>query len=433
MSRAVRTSVLAAAAAAALLAGWPAPVVAGAAAADGAAVLHGSLLAEQENRNGVQVQHLDGLDGSQVRLPFVAAGAADVSPDGTRIAYVGVARDSAGVRRDAVLVRSTAGATVVLAFLLADGVRWSGDGGYVVASTEDGATGALSLWRLSAGHAPVRLLARPRDQSGYSFDVDPHSNLVTYVSNQDVFGVDALTRATSRLTHQCSTASECTGAYAFEDVDWSPTGNRILVRFRQTDPTDLTSHDHLGWLTPGQEDPVAVRDFADNEYANSPLVSPDGQLIAWQIEGGVVSVPDTDVMAADGGPVTRLRLAHLAWQSCPGGACPVFAAAPATRTAPARVGIGRAYAGAAGGRTTARVTWRAPRSSGSSAVTSYRVDATRLSAANRVLGHVGATKGRSARAATLALPPGRYRFRVRAVSAVGPGPWSVGANLVRSR
>lgn len=432
MRRLVRTSIAAAGAlaATALTGTVQAPPV----RADAAAVLHGRLLSELENRNGIQVQHLDALDGTTAQLPFIAPGGADVSPDGARIAYMDTVNDAAGVRRDAVLVRRADGTTTVLAFLQADEVRWSGDGGYLVASVEDGSTGAWSLWRLAPGHAPVKLLERSRDEPGSSFDVDPHSNLVTYLKNQDVYGVDALTGATSRLTHQCVTVSSCTGPYAFEELDWSPTGNRLLVRYRQTDPVDLTAVDHLGWLTPGQEVPVAVRDFADNVYAGHPLVSPDGQMVAWQVDGGVITATSTitEVMPADGGPVTTLRLAHLAWQSCPSGACPVFVAAASVRTAPSRVGIGRAYAGAAGGRTTAKATWRAP-GNGGSAVTSYRVEAMRLSASNRVVGRVRATKAGSARSATMALAAGRYRFRVRAVNAVGAGSWSLGSNVVRSR
>ena len=428
MRRAVRTSILTVTClgATVLLGSWPtAPV-----RADGAATLHGRLLSEQENLGGVLVQHLDAMDGSQVRLPFIPGPEADVSSDGARIAYAGVTRDAAGVQRDAVLVRSAAGSTAVLGLLVADGVRWSGDGSDVVASVEDGG-GAWSLWRLTPGHSPVRLLQTPAGEPGSSFDVDPHSNLVTYVRNQDVYGVDAISGATSRLTHQCST-SGCAGAYAFEELDWSPTGGRLLVRYRQTDPADLTTHDHLGWLAPGQEDPVATRDFADNEYAGHPLVSADGQLVAWQIESGVVTDQGTtQVMAADGGPVTTLGSTHIAWQACPGGSCPAFAAASGPGAVPSRARIGRASAGSAGGRATARATWRAP--AGGAGVTSYRLDAMRLSASNRVVGHVQLTKGRTVRAATVPLRAGRYRFRVRAVNAAGAGPWSSGSNIVRSR
>jgi hypothetical protein len=429
--RPLRTSLLAAAAL--VLAVLATPLQTATVHADSGTVLNGPLLAELEAVGDGAVEKLDFLDGTRVELPF-APGGADFSPDGARMVYLGAAHDAGGVWRDAVLVRTAAGATSVLAFFLAEDVRWSGDGTYVVASAVDPGTGIWSLWRLTAGHAPVNLVTTPQDSPGGFFDVDPDSDLVTYLRYPDVYGVDALTKASSRLTSNCRTVDTCGAPYSFENLAWAPAGDRLLVRYRETGPVDSTAVDRLGWLTPGQQVPTPIRDFADNEYANNPLVSPDGTLVAFQVDDNSPSGSHTELLSASGAPVVpaSLPLAHVSWQPCPAGApCPVFVAPPAT--APSRTGIGRAYSGASGGATTARSTWRAPSSNGGSAISSYRVQAMRLSPANHVVARVETTKPASARSARMALRGGRYKFRVRAINVVGAGSWSRASNIVRSR
>jgi Ca2+-binding RTX toxin-like protein len=90
-----------------------------------------------------------------------------------------------------------------------------------------------------------------------------------------------------------------------------------------------------------------------------------------------------------------------------------------TATVATAPGIRFVMAGAAGGRSTARVAWKAPVANGGSPITRYKVVALRLhrdgSIASRTVKFVSA----SSRAQTMVLRPGRYRFQVRAVNAVG--------------
>ncbi len=429
--RHVRTSTLAAATLVVAVLATPlqkAPVH-----ADPVTVVNGPLMAEVEAVGDGSVQRLDSLDGSRVELPFVPGGG-DFSPDGSRLVYPGAAPDSRGVRRDAVLVRDATGATRVLAFFLAEDVRWSGDGTYVVASSTDPGTGVWSLWRLASGQAPINLVTTPHETPGSFFDVDPDSDLVSYLRHDDIYGVDALTKSPSRLTNNCRTVQTCGAPYRFENLAWAPAGDRILVRYRETDPVDSTEADRLGWLTPGQQVPTPIRSFADNQYANNPLVSPDGTLVAYEIDDNSPSGSHTEFLGSGGTPAlpASLPLAHVTWQPCPVGApCPVFVAPTSTR--PSRPAIGRAYSGARGGATTARTTWRAPSSNGGSAITSYKVQAMRLNADNQVVARIATFKPSTARSATMKLRAGRYKFRVRARNVVGAGRWSAPSTIVRSR
>jgi hypothetical protein len=91
-------------------------------------------------------------------------------------------------------------------------------------------------------------------------------------------------------------------------------------------------------------------------------------------------------------------------------------------------------AGTPGGRSTATVRWRAPRTDGGAAVVAYRVVALRVSAPGRFLGRttlvVHSGKARSLR---LRLRIGTYRFTVQAVNAVGPGTTSAASRRTAAR
>jgi hypothetical protein len=94
-------------------------------------------------------------------------------------------------------------------------------------------------------------------------------------------------------------------------------------------------------------------------------------------------------------------------------------------TTPRRAVLVGTKAGARGGRRTAIVTWRAPSSTGGSAITSYRIRAVRYSTRGRVRSRTTIViRSGKARSAELRLAAGTYRFTVQAVNALGVGPAS---------
>ena len=373
MRRTVRSSVLAAAVVAvALLApsGRAAPLPTAV-----APMVDGPLLSQVEAVGNGAVQHLDRLDGTRTLLPFLPGSEADFSPDGSRLVYLGATRNPAGVFSDAVLVRTASGATSVLAFLLADDVRWSGDGTYVVASAIDPGTGAWSLWRLTPGAAPVKVLETPADRPGQFFDVDPDSDVVGYVSNQDVYTVDAKTKVTGQLTHNCETVDTCSGPFRIVNLDWAPAGDRMAVLYRQPDPDPSLTTEGLGWLTPGTDAPVPIVTFDPAVLGFSARVSPGGGLIAVEVSDQSFNGSHTEVVDASGSSVATLlpALSDVAWQPCPSprrarSSSPrrrPFPPGSASARPPAGLPVGRPPPGRPGGRRRAaagagsrRTAWR---------------------------------------------------------------------------
>ncbi|MBD8870629.1 fibronectin type III domain-containing protein [Nocardioides donggukensis] len=104
---------------------------------------------------------------------------------------------------------------------------------------------------------------------------------------------------------------------------------------------------------------------------------------------------------------------------------------PATRPGAAR--IRDAVAGSPGGKVTAKARWRAPLESGGSTRTRYKLRALRVDSSGDVVGRKTVTVDPDRRKKVVKLAPGRYVFRVRAVNAVGAGPWSPKSNRVRAR
>ena len=87
--------------------------------------------------------------------------------------------------------------------------------------------------------------------------------------------------------------------------------------------------------------------------------------------------------------------------------------------------------GTAGGTVSATAHWNTPASNGGAAVTGYRVRALRISATGTVLATtVSTVQPESARALTMTLPAGKYRFTVQAKNKAGSGPQSARSNLV---
>jgi hypothetical protein len=85
--------------------------------------------------------------------------------------------------------------------------------------------------------------------------------------------------------------------------------------------------------------------------------------------------------------------------------------------------------GAAGGKATAGVTWKPPADAGGLTIKGYKIAIFRTNGKQVSITKVKATK----RAATFSLPPGRYRFRVRALNRDDAGPWSRPTDIVRCR
>lgn len=85
--------------------------------------------------------------------------------------------------------------------------------------------------------------------------------------------------------------------------------------------------------------------------------------------------------------------------------------------------------GKAGAPVTVTVTWRGPSSAGGLTIKTYVV------AVYKANGHkVSTTKVKASHhSVTLKLPPGSYRFKVRAVNLDGPGPWSGLSGTARAR
>lgn len=96
--------------------------------------------------------------------------------------------------------------------------------------------------------------------------------------------------------------------------------------------------------------------------------------------------------------------------------------------------IGAARSGSAGKPVNAVVRWSAPRSTGGAAISQYRVQAVKVDASGAMVQTYTVAKIKpSLRTVTLALPAGRYKFRVAATNKVGTSSYSSYSQIVTSR
>ncbi len=101
-------------------------------------------------------------------------------------------------------------------------------------------------------------------------------------------------------------------------------------------------------------------------------------------------------------------------------------------TVTSRPAIGTASAGRVGGAATAFARWRPPSSNGGMAVRRYEVNAQRI-LRGRVVQQRNFVRTAATRTTQLSLPRGTWRFRVRAVNAVGKSAYSAYSNRTVSR
>jgi hypothetical protein len=95
-------------------------------------------------------------------------------------------------------------------------------------------------------------------------------------------------------------------------------------------------------------------------------------------------------------------------------------------------GIGQAQSGKRGGNDTATAKWRAPVANGA-VLSGYEVRALKLRPGRSAKIRPSVAVGSTVSKLRMSLPAGKYKFRVRAVSAAGKSPWSERSATVRSR
>jgi hypothetical protein len=131
---------------------------------------------------------------------------------------------------------------------------------------------------------------------------------------------------------------------------------------------------------------------------------------------------------------TAVRFQVRAGNALATGAYSALSSAVTPATLPGAPLIGAANPGALGGTITARANWTPPASSGGLAINGYVVTALRMSAGGAVLGQTSsAVQPATARALTMTLAAGNYRFTVRARNGLGLGAASARSQLVGAR
>jgi hypothetical protein len=99
---------------------------------------------------------------------------------------------------------------------------------------------------------------------------------------------------------------------------------------------------------------------------------------------------------------------------------------------PLAPGIGKAKSGKRGGNDTATAKWRAPVANGA-VLSGYEVRALKLRPGRSAKVRPSVAVGSTVNKLRMSLPAGKYKFRVRSVSAAGKSPWSERSATLRSR
>jgi hypothetical protein len=177
-----------------------------------------------------------------------------------------------------------------------------------------------------------------------------------------------------------------------------------------------------------------VRSNAVPNTAIAATVSRDGTTNRWILNPNANLAAGTTYTVTLTGGATAIRdaqnapLATTTWSFTTAGGT-TAATVPAQPAAPV------ATAGAAGGAVNATVTWTAPANDGGSPITGYIVRWQRVGAGGGVADSGTVRVGATVRTLTQTLPVANanYRFQVRAVNAVGNGPFSASSNTVIGR
>jgi hypothetical protein len=203
---------------------------------------------------------------------------------------------------------------------------------------------------------------------------------------------------------------------------------RVTARLQAPErPTDLavSRGDRrltLSWDAPAVTGTSAVTGYRVRRYSGATVVTSTvapaaRSFTATGLTPGTGHSFDVTAVNASGAGVTSSRSATVNAATVPG--APV---------------IGTATSGVPGDGVTAEVTWGPPATNGTAAVTGYQVTAYRMSASGTVLSTSVTSTSASARWFEWWLPAvGTYRFGVRAVNAIGPGPESARSAAVAGR
>lgn len=277
---------------------------------------------------------------------------------------------------------------------------------------------------LIAKEAPLR----PDDRGDTTLLAEPLATgtlvdgVISTRTDQDVFVVD----------HPCTTklVARATGIETGASLDMSVTvldsgGNTVAYNDPTSGQNTLTSP-----YTPIGMDATAT------------VASAPAGLYYVRIDGVGKGDPLTDGYS-DYGSVGQYQLAvstcdgTLPASTTPAPFTPTTPTTPtstSTARTPSAPGIGLASSGRRGHPITAVARWNAPASNGGAAITGYQVRAERLSRSGRVVGSVTSrVVGSGTHALTLALPQGRYRFRIVAFNQAGASPYSPASRVVVAR
>ena len=163
----------------------------------------------------------------------------------------------------------------------------------------------------------------------------PTGTKIAYSQNGDIWTVDADTKAVTQVTHWCTylngDVDDCDNTQPqYVNPEWSPDGTKMAVDLLRNTNFD---HDAIGVVNASNGAFSEVYELPDALGYNPglPIWSPDGTLIAFEMDPPDNSY-STYTVPSSGGSATKRGLPGLLdWQAC-GAGCPTFGFAPPTPT-----------------------------------------------------------------------------------------------------